>query len=296
MKNRTLADRDSLVKKASYLRLMAGKLADGMKSGTFRSLYRGQGIEFSGVRDYIRGDDVRSIDWNVTARMNKPFVKVFEEERELQIFIVVDSSLSMQLENQGKSKYEVCSETAALLTIASEINNCSLGAVFFDGRIYFSCKPEFGREQTMLILTHLAELPEDTVTGSVLGNALTGAGRLLKKRSLVFVLSDFRSEGWEKPIISLAQKNDVVAVNIKDKYDEELPELGTVPFVDIESGKKMILPSVSPKLKKEWKNHHENNLKKWQSTCLNHGIYPVVMNVTDDPLKILTSVFSEGRR
>ena len=140
-------DRDSLVKKAAYLRLMAIKLAEDMKSGTFKSLYKGQGIEFSGVRDYIRGDDVRSIDWNVTARMNKPFVKVFEEDRELQIFLIVDTSLSMQLECQDVTKYDVLSETAALITIAAELNNCSIGAVFFDGEINFSCKPAMGKEQ-----------------------------------------------------------------------------------------------------------------------------------------------------
>lgn len=274
---------------------MASSLAEGMKNGSFRSLYRGQGIEFSGVRDYIRGDDVRSIDWNVTARMNKPFVKVFEEERELQIFIVVDSSLSMQIENQGKSKYEVCAETAALLSMAAEINGCSLGAVFFDGQINFSCKPEYGREQTMLILTQLEELPEVSVPGSVLGNALTGAGNLLKKRSLVFILSDFRSAEWEKPAISLAQKHDVVAINIRDRFDEELPSFGTVPFVDIESGKKLVLPSSVAALKKEWKTQNDNNLKKWQSACAKHGILPVVMNINDEPLKILSAVFSGGR-
>ena len=185
-----IAEKESLVKKASYLRIVAYDLAEGMKSGNFRSLYRGQGIEFSGVRDYIRGDDIRSIDWNVTARMGRPYVKVFEEERELQIFIVVDSSLSMQLKTERRTKYETAAEAAALVTIASEMNGCPVGAVFFDGAIHFSCAPRLGREQTMLILTRLDKLPEKSETGSVLGNALTGAGKLLKKRSLVFVLSD----------------------------------------------------------------------------------------------------------
>lgn len=294
-KRKSSANRDSLVKKASYLRIMAGKLAEGMKSGNFRSLYKGQGIELAGVRDYFRGDDIRSIDWNVTARMNRPFVKVFEEERELQIFLVVDTSLSMQLESQGKTKLDVVYESAALLTMASNLNNCSLGAVLFDGSIYFSCKPEFGREQMMLILSHLEENRENVETGSALGSALNGAGKLLKKRSLVFVLSDFRTADWEKPLINLAQKNDVVALYVKDSMDEVLPSLGTVPFVDVESGKKMVLPSSSPKLKKEWKTQCENNIKKWQSVCLKHGIYPVLMNTADDPLKVLNSVFSDGR-
>ena len=143
MAKRYLANNESLIKKALYLRLLAQDIADGMKSGSFRSLYRGQGIEFAGVRDYIRGDDIRTIDWNVTARMGRPYIKLFEEERELQIFLIVDSSLSMQLETSSdrRTKYSAAAESAALITIAAEINACPTGAVFFDGAINFSVEP-----------------------------------------------------------------------------------------------------------------------------------------------------------
>ena len=264
-----------------------------MKSGNFRSLYRGQGIEFSGVRDYIRGDDIRSIDWNVTARMGRPYVKIFEEERELQIFIVVDSSLSMQLKTERRTKYEVAAETAALVTIASEMNNCPVGAVFFDGAIHFSSSPRLGREQTMLMLTRLDKLPTKSFTGSVLGNALTGAGKLLKKRSLVFILSDFRSSEWEKPLISLAQKNDVVAMRLMDKLDESLPSIGSVPFEDCESDLTMVLPTSSEKFKKEWRLQNESRVRSWQELCAKHGIMPVILNTTDEPLQVLSSVFNQ---
>ena len=288
-----ITEKESLVKKASYLRIVAYDLAEGMKSGNFRSLYRGQGIEFSGVRDYIRGDDIRSIDWNVTARMGRPYVKVFEEERELQIFIVVDSSLSMQLKTERRTKYETASEAAALVTIASEMNGCPVGAVFFDGAIHFSCAPRLGREQTMLILTRLDKLPPKGVTGSVLGNALTGAGKLLKKRSLVFIFSDFRSGEWEKPLISLAQENDVVAMRLMDKFDESLPSMGSVPFEDCESDLTMVLPTSSEKFKKEWRLQNESRVRNWQELCAKHGIMPVLLNTTDEPLQVLSSVFNQ---
>ena len=288
-----ITEKESLVKKASYLRIVAYDLAEGMKSGNFRSLYRGQGIEFSGVRDYIRGDDIRSIDWNVTARMGRPYVKVFEEERELQIFIVVDSSLSMQLKTERRTKYETASEAAALVTIASEMNGCPVGAVFFDGAIHFSCAPRLGREQTMLILTRLDKLPPKGVTGSVLGNALTGAGKLLTKRSLVFIFSDFRSGEWEKPLISLAQKNDVVAMRLMDKFDESLPSMGSVPFEDCESDLTMVLPTSSEKFKKEWRLQNESRVRNWQELCAKHGIMPVLLNTTDEPLQVLSSVFNQ---
>lgn len=293
MQKKYLTTNETLIKKAAYLKIVAQDLADGMKSGNFRSLYRGQGIEFSGVRDYIRGDDIRTIDWNVTARMGRPYIKVFEEERELQIFIVLDSSLSMRLENGKRSKYATAAEAAALITIAAEINECPVGAVFFDGAIHFSCKPRLEKEQTMMILTHLDNLPEQQVKGSVLGNALTGAGKLLKKRSLVFVLSDFRSSNWEKPIIALAQKNDVVAIRLHDNADDELLSMGTVLFEDVESGIKMDLPSASESFKKEWRNFNELHTSRWKDFCVKHGILPVIQDVKNDPLQTLNSIFAQ---
>ena len=298
MSKRYLANNESLIKKALYLRLMAEDIADGMKSGNFRSLYHGQGIEFAGVRDYIRGDDIRTIDWNVTARMGRPYIKIFEEERELQIFLITDSSLSMQLENNSgrRTKYASAAETAALVTIAAEINACPVGAVFFDGAIHFSCEPSLGKEQTMQILNHLDRLPSNPTPGSVLPNAISAAAKVLRKRSLVFVLSDFRCGGWEKPLIALAQKNDVIAINIHDAWDEELPSLGTVVFKDMESGAKMSLPSSSPSFKKEWRSDNEMNQNRWQDFCIKHGIMPVVLDTKTEPVQVLNQIFARKAR
>ena len=294
--NSVLSDSaDSLVKKASYLRIVARDLADGMKSGNFRSLYRGQGIEFSGVRDYIRGDDIRSIDWNVTARMGRPYVKIFEEERELQIFLIVDRSLSMQIGSYKKTKYDITAETAALLTIAAEMNNCPLGAVFFDGEIHFSCTPQLGRERTMLVLTHLDKVPENKVQGSVLSNAIKGTAKMLTTRSLVIILSDFRSVDWEKPMISLAHENDVIAIRVQDKMDEELPKLGSVPFTDCETGETITLPSGAEALGKEWKNQNEKRKKIFQDFCIKHGVYAATLDTTAEPLQLLSSIFSSAK-
>ncbi len=298
MAKRYLANNESLIKKALYLRLMAEDIADGMKSGNFRSLDRGQGIEFAGVRDYIRGDDIRTIDWNVTARMGRPYIKVFEEERELQIFLITDSSLSMQLEtNTGRrTKYAAAAETAALVAIAAEINACPAGAVFFDGAIHFSCEPSLGKETTMQILNHLDRLPASPTPGSVLPNAISAAAKVLRKRSLVFILSDFRCSGWEKPLISLAQKNDVIAINIHDACDEELPALGTVTFKDMESDLKMSLPSSSPSFQKEWRSFNEMNQNRWQDFCIKHGIMPVVLDTKTEPVQVLNQIFARKAR
>ena len=263
MQKHYLSNNDSLLKKASYLRIVAKDLADVMKAGNFSSLYKGQGVEFAGVRDYIRGDDIRSIDWNVTARMGHPYIKIFDEERELQIFIIVDSSASMQLETGNtRSKYSTAAEAAALITMAAEINACPIGAVFFDGEIQFSCKPQTDKDNTMKILNHLDKLPEAQNNGSALGSAINGAGKLLKTRSLVFILSDFRTCDWEKPLISLAHKNNVIALRLQDSHQEELPEIGTVIFEDVESNLKMELPTSSEQFKKEWKTYNNQHNKR----------------------------------
>ena len=298
MSKRYLANNESLIKKALYLRLMAMDIAEGMKSGNFRSLYRGQGIEFAGVRDYNRGDDIRTIDWNVTARMGRPYIKIFEEERELQIFLIVDSSRSMSLETAAgrRTKYAAAAETAALAAIAAELNACPVGAVFFDGAIHFSCEPSLGKEQTMQILNHLDRLPETPVSGSVLPNAISAAAKVLRKRSLVFILSDFRSGGWEKPLISLSQKNDVIAINLRDASDDELPSLGTVLFQDAESGLEMPLPSSSEAFKKEWRNYNSMNLNRWQDFCIKHGVMPVVLDTKTEPVQILSQIFARKAR
>ena len=298
MAKRYLANNESLIKKALYLRLMAEDIAEGMKSGNFRSLYRGQGIEFAGVREYNRGDDIRTIDWNVTARMGRPYIKIFEEERELQIFLIVDSSRSMQLENatDRRTKYAAAAETAALVAIAAEINACPTGAVFFDGAINFSAEPALGKENTMQILNHLDRLPPSPVSGSVLPNAITAAAKVLRKRTLVFILSDFRCADWEKPLINLAQKNDVIAINLHDATDEELPSLGTVKFMDVETGRKMSLPSSSTAFKKEWRNYNEMNQNRWQDFCIKHGIMPVILDTKTEPVQVLNQIFARKAR
>ena len=288
-------DDTSLIKKASYLKIRARELAESFKSGNFRSLFRGQGIEFEGVRDYIRGDDVRTIDWNVTARMGHAFVKVFEEERELQVLLIMDNSESMMIKHDKKSKFEIAQDASALITIACELNSCSLGAIFFDGQINFCTKPLLNKSQTMLILNKISQKNETPVKGSVLDSALISASRILKKRSLVFIFSDFRSEGWQKALVALVKKNDVLAFNIFDSFDYQFPELGSVVFKDAETGSKMILPTTSKKFQKSWQNFNQQKLQNWKDFCLKHGVIPVIMNTKDEPLEILNNVLKKGK-
>lgn len=292
MEESLLGSKDSLIQKAALLRITTKTLANSLQNGSFKSLYHGQGIEFSGVREYLRGDDVRLIDWNVTARSGKPYVKIFEEERELQIFLVIDRSLSMQTGSRGKSRLQTAMEISALLTLAAENNANPVGAVLFGGDIEFVCSPKSGQTQSMILLSQFDRKPENKKRGSVLANALTGAGKILKKRSLIFVISDFRMRDWEDPLVHLASRHDVVCVRIGDPSDYSLPEMGAIPFTDPENGIKKLLPTNSKMFRASWREDGRMRQQRWTDACLKHGGYPLKISTNDDALSVLISYFT----
>lgn len=291
------AERAALIQKARCLRISAETIAGGLRTGSFRSLYRGYGIEFSGVREYLRGDDVRTIDWNVTARMGKPFVKMFEEERELIVFLVVDCSCSMDTGSGAKSRLQAASEICELLTIASATNSSPVGAVLFDGEILFSCSPESGLNHEMLLLNRFESMHPGRTEGSALSNALTGAYCLLKKRSLVVVVSDFRTTGYAPSLSMLSQKHDVIAVRITDTSDSRLPEIGTITFADSESGMQRRIPTSSRQFARTWREMENSRAERFQTMCLKRGVIPLSISTDDDCAMILTRFFSaRGRK
>lgn len=294
MEQNLISDKATLVKRASRLRIATASLASAMQSGVFRSLYRGRGVEFSGVREYLRGDDVRAIDWNVTARSAKPFVKIFDEERELQIFLIVDRSLSMQALSSARSRLEVASEIAALLTLSAEHNSNPVGAVLFSGEVEFVIAPKTGQEHTMLLFSHLDTFPKKS-RGSVLESALQGACKILKKRSLVFVISDFRVSGWENPFAILAARHDVVALKVSDAIDSTLPEMGTIFFKDAESGAKKLFPTSSKKFQGRWQEDFSMREKRWRASVTRRGGVPLSVSTADDSLSVLSEFFSRKK-
>ena len=281
----------ALAKKASYLHLNSVKLAQGMRFGSFRSLYKGRGIEFSGVREYLDGDDVRLIDWNVTARMGRPFVKQYEEERDLNVLLVVDVSQSMRSGSTGRSRLDVAIECASLLTLASFHNSSPVGTVIFDGDIRFNCVPRSGHDQIMLILSEYEKIGQVQKNGSALDNALLGAQKLLKNRTLILIFSDFRTSSWQESFGRLCQKNDVVAVRIVDPMDEMLPSVGAIPFADSETGYRLVLPTSSTKFRRMWREENDLHMTEWEHECERNGGFPLVLNTSSDPLKELTKFF-----
>ncbi len=308
----------TLARRAASLHLSARILTESLRSGSFKSMYKGRGVEFSGVREYLPGDDVRSIDWNVTARMGRPFVKQFEEDRELVLFLVVDASGSMTTGGgrQGRTRLYTGCEVAALMSLAAALGGGSVGGVVFDGGILYSRRPKAGRNQALSFLNQLENVlascggdsriaererppavnQEDRLAtatvGSSLDRALRGAAALLKKRALVLVISDFRTAGYERDLSILSARHDVVAVRIADPVDNQLEGLGSIPFADPESGHRLILPTSSASFRHAWQEANRNRMERWQGLCCRRGAWPLVVSTQDDVAVVLQRFFS----
>lgn len=233
-----------VLRQVKQIELRARRLVTSLFSGEYRSVFRGQGIEFSEVRGYQQGDDFRAIDWNVSARMGSPYVKIFEEERELTLMLVVDRSGSVEF-GQGLTKSGMALEVAAVLALAAARQNDRVGAVVFSGGIDHVVPPAKGRSHVLRVIRDLLAFePQDQRTN--IKAALAYVSRLLRHRSIVVILSDFRARGWEEQLGSLAMKHEVVAITVDDPRESQLPKAGWIEFQDAESGRRLLVDTSNP--------------------------------------------------
>jgi uncharacterized protein (DUF58 family) len=283
-----------IASRARALKLAALTVSEGMQSGSFRSRFRGQGMDFDGVREYERGDDVRSIDRNVTARSGKPFVKLYREERDLTVFLVVDLSLSMEAGPGSVTRREKALEIAALVAFAAEYCSSPVGAVAFDGATGAAFRPRQGRDSVLSILSSL-DARKAAGPGTALGSAIAGASRVLRSRSLVVVVSDFRVTGYEKALGILARRHDTLAVRIVSPVDAILPDAGFVPFVDPETGLRASFATGQAAFRDRWEREAEESVERWRHVCVRRGVSTLVVSTEDDAAKSLSLFFSSYR-
>lgn len=230
-----------VLRQVKRIELRARRLVNTLFSGEYRSVFRGQGMEFAEVRAYESGDDYRAIDWNVSARMGSPFVKTFVEERELTLLLVVDRSGSEEF-GEPHTKAERSAEVAAVLALAAARQNDRVGALVFSGRVDHVVQPRKGRLHALRIIRDLlAFSPQDRRTN--LSGALAYASQLLHHRSIVVILSDFRAAGWEETLARLARKHEVVAITVDDPREAELPSAGWLELLDAETGERVLVDS-----------------------------------------------------
>jgi uncharacterized protein (DUF58 family) len=224
-----------VLRQVKLLELQTRGLVNSLFTGEYRSVFKGQGMEFAEVREYQAGDEVRSIDWNVTARMGRPFVKRYIEERELTVMLAVDLSGSERFGTRGRFKSELASELAAVLAMSAIRNNDRVGAVLFTDRIEHVVPPRKGRRHALRLMRDLLVWdPEGTKTD--LPAALEFTGKMVAHKSIIFVVSDFQAPDLEHPLKLLAQRHDVIAVTVDDPSERTLPDIGLARFIDPETG------------------------------------------------------------
>ena len=299
-----------LLQKIKTIPINTGKLAEQLLSGNFSSVFRGQGIEFDEVRHYQRGDDIRSIDWNASARFAAPFVKLYREERDLTILILLDTSASMYRDRifsgaeDGAARrltpYEQGVVTAALIAFSAEQKSQRVGALLFNRGIHRVFLPRRGRHHLMAliggILKHQEKVAHNEAQGSNVAAALNGAERLLKRRSLVVLISDFFSVNWEDALCRLCRRHDVIAVRISDPADADVPDWGLTAMEDPETGVKISAPSGSGSFREAWKEWHIQRREFWAGACARSGAAHLDVPVTADAAAELYRFFSAGHR
>jgi uncharacterized protein (DUF58 family) len=236
------------------LEITTRRMVQDTLAGQYHSVFKGRGMAFSEVRPYQPGDEVRFIDWNVTARTGAPFVKVFTEERELTVMLLVDRSASLEIGAGPRAKSEVAAEIAALIAFSAASNNDRVGLALFDQQIRRFVPARKGRGHVLRVL---AEILDDQPggAGTDLGSALTTLHQAVKRRCVAFVVSDFLDAGWERPLAIASQRHDVVPVVLWEPLQQELPDVGLLEAEDAETGEQLLVDTSDPAFRQAYADH-----------------------------------------
>ncbi len=237
-------------RKIKRLEIITTKLVDEVFAGKYESLFKGTGIEFAEFREYLPGDDVRSIDWNVTARFGKPFIKRNEEERELSLLLVVDNSPSLEFGSKGKTKRELASEIAALLAFSALRNHDKVGLLQFSSQVDRYLPPRKGSRHVLGLIRNILDPPQGA--GTNVGVALKYLNRIHKKRAVVFLLSDFLAPFPDREIVLTSRRHDLSAFRLIDPVEENLPSLGRLRLRDLETGEVTIINTSDSSFRRQY--------------------------------------------
>jgi uncharacterized protein (DUF58 family) len=288
-------NRADIIRKIATFPLKSAALAEDILSGGFRSVFKGNGIEFDEVRRYEPGDDVRSIDRNVSARFGTPYIKLYREDHELCVCIIIDCSASMFAGGSARqSRYEQAVLAAALIAFSAERSGQRLCGLFFDNEPRVVFKPQRGRAHTMAMLSAaLAARPADS--GTSLAAAIKCANNILKRRSLVVLISDFLSVEWERDFGALCSKHDCIAIRIKDPIEENFPSAGLIPIMDAETSASVLAASNSLSWRLSWQDWHKERRQLWAAICKAQGAAEVEISTDEDTALSLQRFFRSRR-
>lgn len=283
-------DTKELLKKVRKIEIKTRRLSDHIFGGEYHSAFKGKGMTFSEVRQYQFGDDVRSIDWNVTVRYNEPFVKVFEEERELTLMLIVDVSGSELFGTQNQFKNEVIVEIAATLAFSALQNNDKIGLILFSETVELFIPPKKGKSHVLRIIRELIEFtPKSRKTN--IAEALKFLSSVMKKKAITFILSDFIDEGYERTLKIAARKHDVTGIRIYDKREESIPNIGLVQMEDIETGELLLVNTQSAKVRKNYASYYQERVAEFETVFSKSGAGALSCRLDESYVKKLLGYF-----
>jgi uncharacterized protein (DUF58 family) len=279
-----------LLKKVRKIELKTKGLSNHIFAGEYHTAFKGRGMAFSEVREYQPGDDIRTIDWNVTARFNTPFIKVFEEERELTVMLIIDVSGSKNFGTQKQMKQELVTELSAVLAFSAIQNNDKIGVIFFSDKVEKFIPPKKGKSHILRIIRELIAFePENK--GTDIGEALRYFNNVIKKRAVCFVISDFMGDNFEAPLKIANKKHDVVTIRINDKREEELPDIGLIQMKDAETGEVKWIDTGNKSIRQNYKKNYLRNKEEVNQLFKNSGVDTIQLRTDMDYIKPLIQFF-----
>ena len=283
-------DTKELLKKVRKIEIKTRRLSDHIFGGEYHSTFKGRGMTFSEVRQYQYGDDIRSIDWNVTARYNEPHVKIFEEERELTMMLVVDVSGSELFGTTNQFKNEIVTEISATLAFSALQNNDKVGLILFSDQVELFIPPKKGKTHVLRIIRELLEFkPKSNKTD--ISVALKYLTNVMKKKAIVFVLSDFIASDYERTLKITGNKHDVTGIRIYDEREESIPNLGMVQMQDAETGNLKLINTQSKKVRNTYAQFHRERVTYFKETFTKSGCGALDCRVDESYVKKLLGYF-----
>ena len=279
-----------ILKKVRKIEIKTRRLSDHIFGGEYHSTFKGRGMTFSEVRQYQYGDDIRAIDWNVTARYNEPYVKVFEEERELTMMLMVDISGSEFFGTNQQFKRDTATEIAATLAFSAIQNNDKVGLILFSDQVELYIPPKKGKSHVLRIIRELIEFsPKSKQTN--INEALKFLSNVMKKKAIVFLLSDFMDDDYEQTLKIAGRKHDVTGIKVFDKHDEEIPNLGIVPMQDAETGTIQLVNTSSKNIRTNYKANALRLDDYYTKTFSRSGAGTISTRVDENYVKKLLGYF-----
>ncbi|WP_299117367.1 DUF58 domain-containing protein [uncultured Winogradskyella sp.] len=283
-------DTKELLKKVRKIEIKTRRLSDHIFGGEYHSTFKGRGMTFSEVRQYQYGDDVRNIDWNVTARYNEPYIKVFEEERELTMMLMADVSGSKLFGTKNQFKDEIVTEIAATLAFSATQNNDKIGLILFSDDIELYIPPKKGRSHVLRIIRELLEFKPKSKNTDI-AQALKFLSNVMKKKAIVFVLSDFIADDYKQTLKIASGRHDITGIRIYDKHEEMIPNIGMVQMEDEETGELMLVNTASKKVRLGYRKFYNDKVNYFKDSFTKSGAGTIDCRVDESYVKKLLGYF-----